>query len=115
MSIDWASSPGDMERRVESYKTRLLNAVYALASEWASRLASEMKANHVWQNRTGEAEAKLFGRVFRTAFGAVMILGHGAAHGIFLERRWGGKYAVVMPTIQQNLAAIMASLQRLVR
>lgn len=104
-----------MARRVEAYGKRLLDAVYALASEWARRLAEEAKATHSWTNRTGDAEAKLFGRVVRLAAGALIVLGHGAAHGIFLERRWAGRFAVIMPVLQRNYAAIMASLQQLVR
>lgn len=103
-----------MADRVERYARNLLNAVYVLASEWASRLADEAKATHPWANRTGEAEAKLFGRATRLAAGALIVLGHGAAHGIYLERRWAGRWAVIMPVLQRNYAAIMQSLQRLV-
>lgn len=113
--IRWSSSPGDMAQRVERYKSNLLAAVYALASEWARRLADEAKQTHPWRNRTEEAEAKLFGRAVRMAAGALIILGHGASHGIFLERRWAGRWAVIMPTLQRNYAAILASLQALVR
>src|SRR5690606_4457370 len=113
--IVWQSSPAQMAARVEAYGKRLLQAVYALASEWASRLAGEMKATAPWTDRTGAARSGLFGRVFRIATGAVLVLGHSVHYGIYLERRWGGRYATVSPTIQRNLAAIMASLQRLVR
>ena len=113
--IRWSSSPGDMAQRVEAYGKRLLEAVYQLASEWARRLADEAKATHPWTNRTGEAEAKLFGRAVRLATGALIILGHGAAHGIFLERRWAGRWAVILPTLQRNYASIMQSAQGLVR
>lgn len=103
-----------MADRVERYARNLLNAVYVLASEWARRLADEAKATHPWKNRTGEAEAKLFGRATRLAAGALIILGHGADHGRFLERRWGGRFATIWPTLSRNMASIMASLQRLV-
>lgn len=113
--IRWSSSPGDMARRVEAYGRRLLEAVYQLGTEWARRLAEEAKATHPWQNRTEEAERKLFGRAVRLAAGVLIVLGHGAAHGIFLERRWAGRFAVIMPVLQRNYAAIMQSARQLVR
>lgn len=113
--VEWASSPADMARRVAEYKQNLLNAVYALASEWARRLAEEMRQTHPWKNRTGAAERGLFGRVTRIAMGAVLILGGSAPHQIYLERRWGGRYAIIQPTLSRNYAAIMAALQQLVR
>ena len=113
--IQWQTSPGDMARRVTEYGKRLVEAVYRLAQEWARRLADEAKATHPWQNRTGEAERLLFGRAFRLATAAVIVLGHGADHGRFLERRWAGKYAVINPVLTRNYAPIMASLQQLVR
>lgn len=104
-----------MAARVAAYAKRLLAAVFALAQEWASRLADEMKATHPWTNRTGAAEAALFGRAFRLATGAVIVLGHGVSYGQFLERKNAGRYAVVAPTLQRNYAAILASLAALVR
>lgn len=113
--IVWRSSPADMAKRVETYKRNLLAAVFRLAQEWAKQMADEMRATHPWINQTGEAERKLFGRAFRLVAGAVIAIGHGVDYGIYLERRWSGRYAVVMPTIQRNQAQIMKNLQALVR
>jgi len=104
-----------MAERGEAHGRRLIAAVYALASEWASRLAAEMRSTAPWTDRTGNARRGLFGRVVRIAAGAVLILGHSVSYGIYLERRWAGRYAIVTPTLQRNYAAIMASLQQLVR
>ncbi len=113
--VNWESSPGDMAKRVEAYGKRLLQAVYELAVKWTQQLVNEMKETHPWKNRTGAAEKNLFGRVVRVAMGAVLILGHGVTYGIYLERKNAGRYAIVHPTLQRNYAAIMASLQQLVR
>lgn len=115
MRIQWQQSPAQMAVLVKQYSERLLAAVYALAVEWSRRLADEARRTHPWTNRTGAAEAGLFGRAFRLAAGAMIVLGHGVYYGIYLERRWGGRYAAVIPTLQRNYAAILASLQRLVR
>jgi hypothetical protein len=104
-----------MAGRVERYKVALLAAVYKLAQEWATRIADDARASAPWTDRTGAARRGIFGRVFRLAMGAVIVVGHSVHYGIYLERRWGGRYATVIPALQRAYAAVMASLQQLVR
>ena len=113
--IVWQSSPGNMAGRVARYKSALIAAVFALATEWASRIADDARRNHGWTNRTGAAEAGLFGRAFRLATGALIIVGGSVHYQIYLERRWGGRYAGIIPALQRNYAPVLASLQQLVR
>lgn len=115
MRIRWQSSPAQMAERVKQYSERLLAAVFRLAEEWASRIADDVKRNHAWKNRTGAAEAGIFGRAFRLATGAVILIGGSVFYQIYLERRWGGRYAGIIPALQRAYAPILASLQQLVR
>lgn len=112
--VDWQTSPAQMAREVENYKKKLLAAVYALAVAWAERLEAYAKVTAPWTDRTGNARRLLNGRAVKLAMGAVLILGHGVPYGIYLERRWAGRYAVINPTLTANYAAIMASLEALV-
>lgn len=76
----------------------LREAVEGLAKEmeqWA-------KDNHPWQNRTGDAERGLQSRVVwsgETEF--AIFLGHGKDihYGVWLEVRWGGRFAILLPTL----------------
>jgi hypothetical protein len=113
-SVDWHGTIGKMERAIADYGKRLLAAVYRLASEWATRIADDARAGAPWTNRTGNARRQLFGRAVRLAMGAVIIIGHGVPYGVFLERRWAGRFAAIMPALQRAHAAVMQSLQALV-
>ena len=113
--VRWRETPSQMAERVKAYSARLLTAVYLLAQEWARRIADDVKQNHAWTNRTGAAEAGIVGRAFRLATGAMIIIGHGVHYGIYLERRWGGRYAGIIPALQRAYAPVLASLQQLVR
>lgn len=104
-----------MVERVERYKRSLLEAIYRLAEEWSRRIADDVKRNHAWKNRTGDAEAGIFGRAFRLATGALIVIGGSVFYQIHLERRWGGRYAGIIPALQRAYGPIMASLQQLVR
>jgi hypothetical protein len=67
-----------------------------------------------WTDRTKQAR-KIVGRAFRLATGALIVITGGAPWSIYLERRWGGKWAAIVPALQRAYAAVMASLARLVR
>lgn len=112
--VDWHGSLGKMEAAIADYGKRLIAAVFRLAQEWARRIADDARRAAPWTNRTGNARRLLFGRAIKLAMGAVIIIGHGVPYGIYLERRWGGKWAAVMPALQRAYAAVMASLQALV-
>ena len=84
----------------------------------AYRLSSAMekhaKQHHKWQNRTGAAEASLYGYAVPRRDGAQAGLAYhkDQAHYVFwLENRWNGRYAIIGPTQQLfagKAAAIMA-------
>jgi hypothetical protein len=103
LTVNWNGSTERMADRVAAYAQRLLQAVYQLA-----------RAGAPWTDRSGAAR-KIVGRAFRTATGALIVITGGAAWSIYLERRWGGKWAAIVPALQRAYAAVMASLARLVR
>lgn len=114
-NVTWQTSPGSMADRVASYAKKLLAAVYALATEWASRIESQMKSGARWKDQTGNARRGLFGRAMRLAVGAVIVCGGSVFYQIYLERKNAGRFAIIMSTMQANYAGIFASLRALVR
>lgn len=113
LAVNWGGSTERMADRVAAYARNLLQAVYALAEEWATRIANDARAGAPWTDRTGAAR-KITGRAFRTATGALIVITGGAAWSIYLERKYGGKWAAIVPALQRAYAAVMSSLQRLV-
>ena len=77
----------------------LHQAVESLATE----MEAYMKANAPWQDRTGDARDGLQAVVvWNSETNFTIYLGHGAHidYGIWLEVRWGGRYAIVTPTAE---------------
>jgi hypothetical protein len=114
-NVTWQTSPGSMADRVTSYAKRLLAAVYALATEWASRIANDARSSAPWQDHTGLARRSILGRAFRLAVGAVIVISGGAPYSIYLERKNAGRFAAITPALQRSYAAVFASLQQLIR
>jgi hypothetical protein len=78
---------GPLRQKIEALKDEMV--------AWA-------KDNAPWKDRTTDAREGLQGAVvWSDATHFTIFLGHGKDiyYGIWLEVRWGGKYAIVLPTI----------------
>lgn len=83
--------------------------------ELLERLASDMeayaKANAPWEDETGEARDGLTAEVVDGGpFSNSVVLYHTVDYGIWLEVRWNGRYAIILPTIEHFGPQIMGAL-----
>lgn len=83
--------------------------------EVLERLAQQVedyaKQNARWEDRTGAARDGLTAEVDdRGLFEKAIVLYHTAEHGIWLEVRWNGEYAIIQPTIEAMGPVVMAEL-----
>lgn len=127
--IYWITPPERLIENIEKYGERVLIAVHAVASYVGIEMANQGKLNATWEDRTGNARSGLFYAVdgfgLETVVGQVppdaaqlntdgvtvsgsaeelvIAFGHTVFYGKFLELSNGGRYAVVMSTIQQHL------------
>jgi len=112
--IVWIRPPSALARSIEQYGLKLRVAVKALADYFAQKMQDEARRNAPWQDRTGNARSGLAGLAEQAALDLMVIyLTHGVEYGKWLELANGGKYAIVVPTIQRNLPEIERMLQRL--
>lgn len=81
---------------------------------WDSRIEAHMKIAAPWTDRTGNARAGLFAKAGHEKDQRHWIdLGHRVPYGIWLEIRWGGRYAIVFPTLVMYGPKIMQTLNKL--
>jgi hypothetical protein len=89
--------------KIVDFVDRTTNNIDAEMQKIANEMVSYAQANHPWQNRTGNAEGGLQSQVIKQGHDQwTILLGHGADihYGLWLEVRWGGKYAIILPTLQ---------------
>lgn len=85
------------------FEAKTLNDVRVAAENLAEEMESYMKANAAWTDDTGNAREGLQAVVaWQDDKNFSIMLGHGAEiyYGIWLEVRWGGRFAIVLPTAQ---------------
>lgn len=88
--------------------------VAGVVEYWDSRIESHMKTNARWTDRTGNARSGLYAKAGHEPGKRHWIdLGHRVPYGIWLEVRWGGRYAIVFPTLLTYGPKIMQTLTKL--
>lgn len=70
--------------------------------DFAQQCETYMKDNAPWEDRTGDARNELTaqadGNEVKGTLGVV--LSHGVDYGVYLEFKWGGRDAIIGPTME---------------
>lgn len=106
-------------------------ALSALMAYESTRTETYMRENAPWTDRTANARNGLFAKPVRSesvagdknALGQFMkagvhhgiVLFHTMPYGIFLETRWSGRYAIILPTIAEKAPDVMRGTQNIMR
>lgn len=93
-----------------------VNKIMAASTELhATKAEAEMRANASWRDRTGNARAGLRAEAFHELNRHGIDLFHSVPYGIWLEVRWGGRYAIIDPTLQRQGIEVMKTIASLMR
>ena len=138
--FEWVVPPSDLSKALQDYGHKVKVAVYAIANKWGQDVQDIGRNNAAWIDRTGNARSGIFyaadGFGFGTVTGTVSIntvtaqmsdttvesgsddvlivtLGHTVFYGKFLELSNGGRYAIILSTIEENLPRLNAMMQGL--
>jgi hypothetical protein len=105
--IDWSKSPHDLGKAVVKYGHDLVfEGLVDYLKQKGPAIVAQMQREAPWTDRTGQARRELRYEVDLQGTTATLYLITGAPHGQYLELRWGGRYAVVSPTIPRAGIAI---------
>ena len=135
--FEWVVSPKVIADGLERYGEKALVAIQAVANYWGQLIQNEARENAVWEDRTGNARGGLFFAVDGFGLGTItgevtpeaksemsdvavesgdkdtliITLGHTVFYGKFLETSNGGRYAIIMSTMEQNFPKLERMVQ----
>jgi hypothetical protein len=93
---------------------RLDNGVAGVFEYYDSRIEQYMKTNAPWTDRTGNARNGLRAQAGHKPFESHWVdLWHSMPYGIWLEVRFSGRYAIVIPSLVKFGPQIMGTLSKL--
>lgn len=105
MTFQWRGELPANLKRLDPY---IIKRMAVAAAAFAPRIEAHMKGNAPWNDQTGNARAGLFARPEFGAGEAKIVFGHSVFYGIFLETRWSGRYAIVLPTLEEMAPQFMS-------
>lgn len=106
-----------MAANFTDYMDKFENNVEQAARKLAEDMLDYAKTNAPWTDHPGEhedARQNLQSAVVKNKDGNYSVfLGHGknVYYGVWLETRWGGKYAIIVPTIYKFAPEIGSRIQ----
>lgn len=113
----WITPPSkELVPNIISYRERLSEAVYQLASLFAARCESAAKTGAPWTDRTGAARQGLRGFAVRTATAVILYLVHSVNYGPYLElgTRFMAPRPIIMPVLEAHYGSLMRAVRQLV-
>lgn len=94
-----------LARGIRQYPKKTRDKMIEIMEEFAEELLDYAQSNAPWEDQTGDAREGL-GTAVSGGFEAwgnnaiSLSLFHTVDYGIWLEVRWGGKYAIIIPTLE---------------
>lgn len=95
------------------FAAKMAIATNELMEEMAQVIQEHMQTNAPWSDRTGEARQGLTAEAGQEGTNFVITLYHTVSYGIWLEVRWSGRYAIILPTLELMGPQLMARLQNM--
>lgn len=92
---------------------KVLRAAKLASQAMAPEVENYMKLNAPWDDQTGNARNGLAARAYQDKDEIGIVLYHQVSYGIWLETRFGGKYAIIEPTIEAMSPKVMARYERI--
>lgn len=119
-----------IQRGLAEFDRRIHNRMLAISDFHAQRAQAEMRERAPWTDRTGNARNGLFAKPFynlgsgtlgRDAGGRFtsggntygVVLYHSVPYGIWLETRWAGRFAALLPVLSSEGQQFMLSVAAL--
>lgn len=105
---------GELPQNLDLITPRVRLAMAVACRYTAIRGQNWMRDNAKWTDRTGNARNGLVGE--HQAIGkdvGVVTFAHSVPYGIWLEVRFGGRYAIILPALEYWAPKLMAHVARL--
>jgi hypothetical protein len=139
--FQWVVSPEVIAKGIEDYGNKALVAIQAAANYWGQLNQDEARQGAMWEDRTGNARGGIFfavdgfdlqpltGEVTPEAKSEmtdvavesgdantlIITLGHTVFYGKHLELSNGGRYAIIMSTLEKNMPVLERMVQDIFR
>jgi hypothetical protein len=97
LSIKWDLD--EYRKRVSEIPDKALQDLATETERFSMIAQNHARTNAPWTDRTGNARQGLFAQAFSSDGGFEIVLYHTMFYGVFLERRWDGRWGIIPDTV----------------
>ncbi len=102
----------DAKARTAMTQVAVDKALDAIMGRFATQVQDNARNGAPWTDRTSNARNGLIAEPFSDSKTKGIILAHSVDYGIFLETSRGGKYRIIMPTLEAALPLVLQAAQK---
>lgn len=96
---------------LSTMEARVNRRIAVVMNRSAQQMQNYARNNAPWTDRTGNARNGLFAKATSNGGNHRIDLFHSVPYGIWLEVRWGGRYEIIRPTLEQGGQRLAPMLQ----
>ena len=111
LNFQFILNTGELKTNVSAVPAKVDKLVMAVMHRQAGVSEGEMRSQAPWRDQTGNARSGLHAVNVDATNEHGLILAHGVPYGIWLEVRWGGKYAIIYRSVVNAGQSVMGLLQ----
>lgn len=111
--IRWITNPFREGGSAQRFIIHMRVGLAVFTKGFARQVEDYARANAPWEDRTGDARHGLTAQGEQRLVTYTITLFHTAEYGLWLEVRWDGKYAIILPTLEVMGPRLMAELAAL--
>lgn len=100
---------------LKRFPIELLGRLKIIGEFYSDRARAYAQQNAPWQDQTGNARQLLDSQSRVDSHSMEIVVYHGVPYGIWLEVRWSGRYAIIIPTIETIGPEVMGALRSVLR
>lgn len=100
MNNRFFSADNTLAKGIAQFEFKMLEGMEEIIRRFRQDIVDYARSNAPWEDRTGEARSGLDAEFYGEPDALGLTLFHSVDYGMWLEIRWGGKYAIIIPTIE---------------
>ena len=102
-----------LSKGIAQFEFKMRDGFEEIIREFKNELIDYARSNAPWEDRTGDARSGLDAEFYGDDNAVGITLFHTVDYGPFLEIRWGGKYAIILPTVEAMGPKLLDRMERM--
>jgi hypothetical protein len=107
------SANSTLAKGIAQFEFKMREGFEDIIRSFKDELVEYARSNAPWEDRTGDARSGLDAEFYGDEDAVGITLYHSVDYGVWLEIRWGGRYAIILPTVEAMGPKLLKAMERM--